>query len=112
MRVTSIRVHNPKTISITREYNPVSIGRKLRRIQRSNAICQALQPIAIDVYGVDLIRSTFARGKINSLPIRGKRCVKGGRFKVRELSSACSICVHDADLIDLIDITSEHDLAE
>ena len=111
MRVASIRIHHPQPIPVIREDDPLAIWGKLRRIQRADAIRQALQPVPIDVYGVDLIRATFARREINHLPIRGKRCVKGGRLKIRELLSARSIRVHNTDLIDLIDVTSEHDLA-
>jgi hypothetical protein len=111
MWVAAIWVHNPKTISVTCKNDPTSIWRKLRRIQRADVLCEARQPIAVDIDGVNLIRSTLPRGKINRLTIRRERCIKGSRLKVGELPSVRAIPIHDTDLINLVNETCKHDLA-
>ena len=111
MWVAAIRVHDPKSIPVIGEYNLLSIRRKLRRVQGTNAIRQALQPIPIDVDGVNLECSALVGGEVNSLTIRRERWIKSGRWEVCKLLSHCPVGIHDTDLIDLVDITGEHDFA-
>ena len=111
MRVASIWIHDPKSIPIIGENEPLSIWGKLRRVQRTNLIRQALQPIPVDVDGVNLERPALVGGEVNHLTIRRERWIKSSRRKVCKLLSHCPVGIHNTDLIDLVDITGEHDFA-
>src|SRR6185369_1625697 len=111
MRIASCRAHDPEPIAIIGKDDPLSIRRKFGRVERTDLVRQSLQSISIDADGVNLKRATLVGGKIYCLTVRGERGIKSRSRKVCQLFSPGPIGVHDADLVDLVDVTGEHNLA-
>lgn len=108
-RVIAVGFHYPESVTVVGEEDQLSAGGKLGGVETAEVAREALRFIPIDVDRVDFKSAVAFGGEVNRLASEGR--VERGRVEVGELDAPCAVGVHQADLVNLFDVTDEDDFS-
>ncbi len=114
MRVISIHSHHPnllRTAGLVGKDDSLPRWGTLRRVQTADAASETSQGFPFEIHRINIEGSRAAGNEIDGAPLRRNRGIVGRRVFSGKLGASRSIRVHQADLVDLVDIAGEYNFA-